>query len=276
MSFIYIYDKKTGKKYRQTVTSLDSLYIPILDISSTSGSESSGGSDLPVSDFNPASVSNLILWFEADNLSGLVEAESVSTWPNLGSLSESVTLNQESSSRQPSYNTDGMNGYPGVQFDGVDDYMKTDVTFNHVNGYTMYVVFKPLSTNPIGTTETIAVATRGGATNVITLNSSNQKISVGDATTTTSSAEFTNDVYIVTIHQNRSPDLWQIFINDVQVGESAQNYHMLGATVWLGIRDNILGPSNCLIGAVYFYSGFLNQTQRDSVYAHLSTKYSVV
>ena len=86
---------------------------------------------------------NLVLWLDANAITGLNNNDPVSTWTDLSPSSNNAT---QSGGARPTYKTASMNGFPVVSFDGVDDYMNlsslitpnfsTSIYVTRVNGST--------------------------------------------------------------------------------------------------------------------------------------------
>ena len=68
-----------------------------------------------------------ILWLDANNLS-LNDGDPVSTWADTSGNGNNAT--QISASNQPTFNTNVLNGFPAITFDGSNDYLNLD---NHIN-----------------------------------------------------------------------------------------------------------------------------------------------
>ena len=79
-----------------------------------------------------------ILWLDANNLS-LNDGDPVSTWADTSGNGNNAT--QISATNQPIYNTNTLNGFPAITFDGSNDYLDLD---NHIttSALTAFSVFK--------------------------------------------------------------------------------------------------------------------------------------
>lgn len=73
---------------------------------------------------SPAAIAGMMVWFEADAITGLNDGDAVSTWPD--SSSNGSDLTQSTGSNKPVYKTGIVNGRPVVRFDGTDDKMATE------------------------------------------------------------------------------------------------------------------------------------------------------
>lgn len=73
--------------------------------------------------FTPASVAGLVLWLEADVLTGLVDGDPVATWPDRSG--GGLDAAQAVGGNRPAYRTGVIGGLPVVRFDGVNDFLLT-------------------------------------------------------------------------------------------------------------------------------------------------------
>ena len=67
----------------------------------------------------PNSISGLAMWLKADSITGLNDDDAVSNWPD--SSGNNRYAAQSTSSYQPIYKTNVLNGQPAIRFDGADD-----------------------------------------------------------------------------------------------------------------------------------------------------------
>ncbi|HJR54448.1 MAG TPA: S8 family serine peptidase [Gemmatimonadota bacterium] len=72
---------------------------------------------------DPASLPGLVLWLQADALSGLAEGAPVVTWPDRSGAGNHAA--QAVAGKRPAYRNGMINGLPAVQFDAADDGMST-------------------------------------------------------------------------------------------------------------------------------------------------------
>jgi len=101
---------------------------------------------LPI--YEVPALDHLVLWLDADAIIGLVNGDPVVTWTDQSGLGNDVT--QGVAANQPTYRTGIINGYPAVQFDGGNDYLRrAAAVLNQVDGWTIVVVMQPtgLGTN---------------------------------------------------------------------------------------------------------------------------------
>ncbi|HYO48056.1 MAG TPA: S8 family serine peptidase [Gemmatimonadota bacterium] len=72
---------------------------------------------------DPASLPGLVLWLQADALTGLADGAPVTTWPDRSGAGNHAA--QAVASKQPTYRNGVVNGLPAVSFDATDDGMAT-------------------------------------------------------------------------------------------------------------------------------------------------------
>lgn len=72
---------------------------------------------------DPASLPGLVLWLQADALTGLADGAPVTTWPDRSGAGNHAT--QGVASKQPTFRVGVANGLSGVLFDATDDGMST-------------------------------------------------------------------------------------------------------------------------------------------------------
>lgn len=73
--------------------------------------------------FSPADIAGLKLWLKADAITGLVDTDPVTTWPDSSGLGNDA--GQATAAFKPTYQTNELNGKPVVRFDGTDDELET-------------------------------------------------------------------------------------------------------------------------------------------------------
>lgn len=102
---------------------------------------------------------NLVMWLDANQLTGLSDGDAVSTWTDESGNGNSPT---GSGSTRPLYKTNIKNGKPALLFDGTDDYLfKSTNVIPSAGNWTIFIVsqssgnWRPLSSND-GTSETSA------------------------------------------------------------------------------------------------------------------------
>lgn len=72
--------------------------------------------------FSPAFISNLKIWLQANQITGLNDGDAVTTWSD--SSGNGYNATQSTGSLKPLYKTNIKNGLPVVRFDGTDDFLE--------------------------------------------------------------------------------------------------------------------------------------------------------
>lgn len=85
----------------------------------------------------PTHISNLRVWLKSDSLIGLNNNAPLSTWPDSSGSGNDAT--QVTSDRQPSFVTNIINGYPAIQFDGINDQLMMAAS-PATNDFTVFAV----------------------------------------------------------------------------------------------------------------------------------------
>lgn len=94
--------------------------------------------------WTPAALPGLLLWLDASRITGKSDGDSVSQWDDLSGNSNHWA--QATSSKQPTYQTNELNGLPIVRFDGVDDVL-THAGLNVGSTHTVFFVFARTGTS---------------------------------------------------------------------------------------------------------------------------------
>ena len=93
----------------------------------------------------PNNIPNLRLWFRSDNI--VLNGTSVSQWNDMSGNNNHLT--QSDASKQPLLESNSLNGYPIVKFDGVNDNLKTMIAQAITNQVTIFIVLNNTSSNPV-------------------------------------------------------------------------------------------------------------------------------
>src|SRR5687767_7057806 len=88
-------------------------------LGATRGRSYSGSGGTPA--FDPSTIAGLQLWLKADAITGLSDADPVTTWEDSHTSNHDAT--QATGAAKPIYKTGIVNGKPVVRFDGVDDFL---------------------------------------------------------------------------------------------------------------------------------------------------------
>lgn len=95
----------------------------------------------------PSDIAGLKLWLKADAITGLADADPVTTWPDSSGLGHDV--GQATAAKKPTYQTNEINGKPVVRFDAVDDFLG-NATLVVAQPLTIVVVERAAVANHLG------------------------------------------------------------------------------------------------------------------------------
>ena len=84
----------------------------------------------------PTDLSNLLLWLDASQITGLNDGDAVASWTDLSGNGNHAT--QSTAAAKPTYKTNIINGLPVVRFDG-GDFLSTFTT--GITNWSMWFVF---------------------------------------------------------------------------------------------------------------------------------------
>lgn len=116
--------------------------------------------------FAPSDIAGLTFWIDADQISGLVDGDAVTTWSDLSATGAHVT--QGTAGNKPVYKTAIQNGLPVVRFT-TDDYLATSTAAQFINStsgqWTAFAVAK--RTSDTGTQGILTGDNIGGSANRI-------------------------------------------------------------------------------------------------------------
>ena len=92
--------------------------------------------------FTPPDAGNLMLWLRPEELTAipLSNNDPIGTWPDHSGNGNDFIA--ESSGVRPLYKTNLLNGHPGADFDGVDDFLNRASSLGVTQTYTLFVVLK--------------------------------------------------------------------------------------------------------------------------------------
>lgn len=220
----------------------------------------------PAVPFSPDDITNLELWFAADEITGLADTDPVSTWADLSGNGRDLT---GTTTTRPLYRTNIQNGLPAVRFDGTDDYMVTSSFGPFAQPNTIFVVTK------WGGTRSYVVDGTGTSRHAIAyeLNSGSGK-----------AGRYAGSINEGPIGRTAVADLWSTYENgassqfrwraEIIDGATAGTQSLGALTVGAG-NGGAFGFLNGDIHEVLVYSRALTEAERWDVEQHLSDKWHV-
>ena len=91
-----------------------------------------------IASIQPDAIANLSLWLKADQITGLVDGDPVTTWSDQSGNGYDGT--QATVAHKPTYKTAILNGLPVVRFDGSDDHLEVNNAVGPVKEHTLFAV----------------------------------------------------------------------------------------------------------------------------------------
>lgn len=92
--------------------------------------------------FSPSDITGLVLWLDADAITGLNDGDPVATWEDQSGQDNDAA--QGLSTVRPSYETNELNGLPVVSFDGIDEFddnlQTPDFAGGSLSSFTVFLV----------------------------------------------------------------------------------------------------------------------------------------
>jgi hypothetical protein len=262
---------------RQIVTGSKTAILTIsTNANYTVGSPSSTTVTINDNDTSAIPTANLQLWLKAD---AGVTGSNVSNWADLSG--NNMNAAQGTSTYQPLYVSNDVNGKPGLRFNGTNQYLSMPAGFSGLNnGDTIFVV-----TNPTGVTsygEPLRIAVNGsngiGFMRSGTTQAWDYWVDNGSWSQLASSGS-----------TNLTQSTWQL-LEAVQSGTSATMY-VNGANAITGTVDAVNSqsyPTNTIgadaydgqywqgdITEVIIYNSALSTTNRQTVESYLTSKYGI-
>lgn len=239
--------------------------------------------------FAPSDVANLKLWLEPgieqytdSTLTTLATTNgaNVGGWKDQGGSGNHLT--QPSAAKLQTLNTNLVNGYPGVKFDGVDDCLFTTAASGLAAASTQFTVFVVLKTGALGTQAFLQAGANGGTNGkVFRLKDSGGQLEFLKANTASLGASSgvlaANTAYVVAFDYN-SPN-GTYYINGVAAGSVSSAQVFAGAPVtgvYVGAQDNAgVTPFPGQVLEVVYYDTQISTGDLASVHSYLGAKYGL-
>jgi len=229
--------------------------------------------------FNPLYIDGLTLWLDADDITGLTDGASVTTWSD--SSGSKYDFTQATAARKPIYKTSIINSKPVVRFDGTDDRL-TNATaksnFITSTAYTMFIVFNAaaISTNNATIPDNVAIFSDSGEIWGLFLRSApsaNHYINDGAGKNlATTIATATN--YIFTLRKDSTNHYSQLN-NAAETSVASGTMASMVETLNIGMDTDALAFFNGDIAEIILYNKDLSSSERVRIRNYLNTKYAI-
>lgn len=214
----------------------------------------------------PTDIAGCIDWLDASQIVGLSNGDPVPTWTDeSGNGNDAV---QATGAKQPSYQTNQLNGHPIVRFDSARCMGITTLSVNQP--YTIFIVLKDVMDGSTPSENEIFSGTSNGFF-VIYYNAT-QIPAVFPWTGASSSVPMTTDVLCIIMNGASSA----IFQDGVSTSTGNSGTTGLGADFVIGAFFNqTQNFMNADVAEIIIYDSALGTTDRQTVETYLATKYAL-
>lgn len=232
--------------------------------------------------FSPSDITGLAGWWKADAITGLVDGDPVTSWPDSSAGARNMT--QATSAKKPIYKTAIANGQPVVRFDGVDDLLLTaSVVTATTTNVTLVLVVKQSSTTGTSCTplQNGNGGIGGGGYGIAVDSDTNKKgmLRGGVAWDNSTTNEDTSwDVLVL----SRGATNWRLWSKGTLLAPdplTVGNPNVPATQTLMGIHDAAGGGNKYLNGDIaeaLIYSAAISDADRDALETHLGAKYGIV
>lgn len=216
------------------------------------------------SGFSPADIASLAHWYDATELTGFNDGDSVGTWPDEEGTDD---LTQGTGASQPTYQTNVINGNPIIRGDGTDDRM--DTSFASLS--TPYQVFVVVQLQSSGaTTKSVWGEDGSGGPGLLQNGNGNWSMKYDGETDIEDNSTDTSAHIITTTWASSA----SIRVDGAQTGSGSRTGESMdGLTVFDRGLDDL--PSDSDVGEIIVVDDELSTTVRDDTEDYLSTKWGI-
>ena len=211
--------------------------------------------------FTPTDIAGCVLWLDADQIIGLNDGDSVTTWEDMSTNSKDAT--QSDAAKKPTYETNEINNLPVVRFAGPFHFLSTpSITMTSM---TIFAVLKatgsgyPISFQNESNENALIYGFVGGTLEIY----NNPRLQIGNITTwkyisVTRESGVGTTTYLNGSQTNTSGSVWTTNTGTISIGRN------FAGDYWQGDFAEIV-----------IYDTALNATDRESVETYLATKYNL-
>lgn len=221
--------------------------------------------------FFPTSVAGLKIWFSADSITGLANADTVATWPDMSGNGNNAV--QANSSLRPTFRTGVFNGLPVVRFGGTGGNLVAPVPTTSLQ-YTMLLVCTLSNTSGGyngGLSSYNGTSGNGYGFNVLTSNAQGYHGGVAVGSTATPLNTTALNVYAL----RRSGGTTTMFMNGVSQGTYSSTPLTPTTGFYVGAADlayRFLGD----IAETMLYDNAISLGELTSITGSLKTKWGIL
>lgn len=230
----------------------------------------------PSATFSPLAISGLAAWWDADQITGLTDNQAVAQWNDMSGNARHLV--QATGTKQPSYQTNEVNGQPIVRFDGTDDVMEVAANIGNTNpsDLSIFVVVKQASA-----TSRTMIASRDGSSGWLFRLTATGSLFANVGATPNVTDTFTTTVYNV-VELVRDDLNVKLGHNGTMTGNTALNLYAVASNrIVVGAEAQSAGaaPGNNFfngdVAEIVVVAAAISDGDRDSLETYFSTKYGI-
>jgi hypothetical protein len=221
-------------------------------------------------------VNGLVLWLDANQLTGLADGAAVSSWPDRSAAAHDA--GQTNAINRPTYQVNELNGKPVVRFDGVDDYLRlTGAVVSGATPRTVFVVGKPTIVGNKGFIDLGDGSATGSA--FMLTPEHGVRVRDGNCFWSPAASASTGELYVAQLDGPTTDDLraWMNGSSLLSGNHTTRNIQTSGSGTVGSWSLKPVGPHNYGgdIAEIVVYARALSHGERQSVEQYLSTKYGL-
>ncbi len=234
------------------------------------------------------SIQNLAFWLDATrensitnqgNSTNVSDQDLIKDWKSHNPQSTNIlSATQSQSSDYPRYLEKGINNFPAIKFDGIDDYLSLPVVTGNLSttSYTLFLVGQSDTTNsggyfigaisPVQAQRIYLQQTTGGFLSA----------SFGPSAVSVTSSFIPTVPFVATMSYNAKTSMVYLYINNQLIEGKAGSYSGAPTSMMLSAQTaNVQGYIDGKIGEYIYFDRFLTTEERDDVAKYLSKKWRI-
>jgi prepilin-type N-terminal cleavage/methylation domain-containing protein len=241
-----------------------------------------------------SSIPNLVMWLETTSTSSLTNSnnstdvgngDNIATWNDIGSqLTAPNSPTQSTTTSQPVYTTNVINGLPALNFNGTSNYFSLSTIVS--TSFSAFVVAKTAVAGTAGAAyggngvlwsdysqtayDIIPLAIGGGVTQFMTGGAT-------DSTLTGTTNVSDNKFHIINVTRDSTTGIKYIYVDGNQDASETHTIGTLAANPILGIGANITDSHyfNGYLAEIIIFGRVLKSEERESVRLYLKKKWGI-
>jgi hypothetical protein len=214
----------------------------------------------------PSDLANLVAWYDASAITGLVDTDPVATWSDLSGAGNHIS--QATGASRPTYRTGIVDGKPVVRFDGSNDLLAATMSTSATA--TVLVVAVPRRTSPSSSYVETIFANGSSADQV-------QQLDTKAFGTTSLSVHTDTGAWgaTVALRKNGATSPLSLTVDEVFAASMTASGAPTGSVLVLGAysSNNFHGQND--IAEFVYYSRVLDASERESIETYLSEKWGL-